>query len=424
MKFRILTYGCQMNEYESLRLKEFFESIGFIEAASLEDADFVFLNSCAVRQKSEDKLYSAVGMIRSLYKKKGNPFSIVSGCVATISEKRIRRIGDDSVHLILKGTESLREKKEILKRFFQETSFNEEFYSNETKEGIFAYVPVIFGCDSFCSYCIVPAAKGRERSRTIDEVSNEINGLIKKGVKEIILLGQNINHYGKDLGMENGFIELLESVDKIEGLERMRFLTSHPADFRIDILDRMLVLKHLMPHFHLPVQSGNNRILKLMKRDYTREYYIELVREIRNRFKDVSITTDIIVGFPTETYDEYLDTERLVKEIKFDKSFIAAYSKRGKTPASLMEGQVEEDEKKKRLNQLLLIQNEISRNINRKSIGKVTEILIENSSNGRVFGRTPQDKLVIAEGESKASYLAKVIIKDADENHLKGVVLE
>lgn len=413
-----------MNEYESLKLKEFFESIGFKEVTSMEDADFVFLNSCAVRQKSEDKLYSAVGAVRSLYKKKGHPFSIVSGCVATISEKRIRRIGEDSVRLILKGKESLRDKKESLERFFQETSFNEEFYSNETKEEVFSYVPVIFGCDSFCSYCIVPAAKGREKSRTIDEISNEVIGLIEKGVKEIILLGQNINHYGKDLGMENGFIELLENIDNINGLERMRFLTSHPADFSISILDRMVALKHLMPHFHLPVQSGNNRILKLMKRGYTIEYYTMLIKEIRDRFKDASITTDIIVGFPTETFEEYLETENLVKELRFDKVFIAAYSKREGTPASLMEGQISEEEKKERQNRLLLIQNEISRDLNRRSIGKTVEILVENSSNGKIFGRTPQDKLVIAEGKAKISCLANVLIKDADENHLKGVVIE
>ena len=424
MKFKIVTHGCQMNEYESGKIRDFFISIGFEEAIGIEDADFIYFNSCAVREKSEDKLMSAVGLVRSNFKKRGRPVSIVSGCVATISEKRIRRVGQDSVKLIIKGTEDLTEKEEKLKEFFKVLSFDEGVFAKQSLASVYAYVPVIFGCDSFCSYCIVPAARGREKSRPISEILSEVKSLLEAGTKEIILLGQNINHYGKDLGLENGFIELLENVDKLKGLERLRFMTSHPADFNINTLDRMKNLEHLMPHFHLPVQSGNNRILELMKRDYTREYYLRLIEEVKKRFKEASITTDIIVGFPTETDEEYLSTEELVQEIQFDRSFIAAFSKRGSTPAALMDGQIEETVKKERHRRLLTIQNEITRKINRSSIGRTTEVIVENSKEGKFFGRTPQDKLVIAEGSVNVSDTVKVQIYDADENHLKGKLTE
>lgn len=423
MKFKIVTHGCQMNEYESGKIRDFFISIGFEEAADIEDADFVYFNSCAVREKSEDKLMSGIGLVRSIYNKRGFPFSIVSGCVATISEKRIRRVGQDSVKLIIKGTDDLTEKEEKLKDFFKVLSFDEGVFAKQSLASVYAYVPVIFGCDSFCSYCIVPTARGREKSRLVSEIVSEVKRLLEAGTKEIILLGQNINHYGKDLGLKNGFIEILESVDKLKGLERLRFMTSHPADFDIETLDRMQNLEHLMPHFHLPVQSGSNRILELMKRGYTREYYLRLVEEVKERFKEASITTDIIVGFPTETDEEYLDTEKLVKEIQFDKSFIAAFSKRGSTPAALMDGQIDENVKKERHRRLLTIQNEITREINRSSIGKTTEIIVENSKEGKFFGRTPQDKLVIAEGSANVSDTVRVQIYDADENHLKGKLI-
>lgn len=413
-----------MNEYESGKIHDFFISIGFEEAIGIEDADFIYFNSCAVREKSEEKLISGVGLVRSMYKKRGFPFSIVSGCVATISEKRIRRVGQDSVKLIIKGTEDLVEKKKKLKQFFGIPNFNEEVSSKQSSASVYAYVPVIFGCNNFCSYCIVPAARGREKSRPITEITEEVKSLLDAGIKEIILLGQNINHYGMDLDLKNGFIEILESVDKLKGLERLRFMTSHPADFDIETLDRMKNLEHLMPHFHLPAQSGNNRILELMKRGYTREYYLRLVEEVKKRFKEASITTDIIVGFPTETDEEYLDTEELVKKVQFDRSFISIFSKRGSTPAALMDGQIDENVKKERHRRLITIQKEITRAINKSYIGKVTEIIVENSKEGKFFGRTPQDKLVIAEGSANVSDTVKVQICDADENHLKGKLTE
>ncbi len=420
MKFKIVTYGCQMNEYESARMEELLKSIGFEEAEHLEDSDFVIFNSCAVREKSEEKLISAVGLVRSYFRKHGHPFSIVTGCVATVSEKHIKRVGAESLKLLISGIDTVDAKLEKLRVFFGKSAPQTSQVQPMGARFVFAYIPVIYGCDSFCSYCIVPAARGRERSRPLSAIIEEARDLVEKGAKEIILLGQNINHYGKDIGVKNGFVALLEQLDRIRGIERLRFLTSHPADFDMETLERMISIEHLMPHFHLPVQSGNDRILSLMKRGYTVDYYRKLVEEIRKRFSNAAITTDIIVGFPSETREEYLDTERLVKEICFDKSFISAYSIRQGTAASFMADQVDEAEKKYRLNRLLGVQNAITAEINRSYIGKRVEIFVEASKNGRVFGRNPQDKLTIAKGEATIGEKVVVEITDADMNHLKG----
>lgn len=420
MKFNIVTFGCQINEYESDRFREVFINLGFEEVGDSKEADFVLFNSCSVRGKSEAKLMSGVGFVRSLFKKQGHPRSIVTGCVATTEEKHIKRIGQESLLAVMRGDEPLEERQERLARILNSVSPESVGMKFITKPSEF--VPVIFGCNSFCTYCIVPITKGREKSRSIDKISSEIKRLISQGAKEINLLGQNINHYGLDLGNKNGFIELLESVDRVEGLKRLRFLTSYPSDFGSEILVRMSKLEHLCPHFHLPVQSGSDRILSLMKRGYTIEFYMELINKIRGIFDDVSITTDIIVGFPGETEEDFLMTRELVEEIRFDKAFIVAYSKRPYTLASRMDGQVDEDVKKQRLNHLLKIQNDISLEKNRSYIGKIVEILVEGSDKGSTFGRIPQDKLVIAEGiSSEPGELVNVRIRDADFIHLRGL---
>ena len=231
-KFKIITYGCQINVYESEKFAEFFKGSGLEEAEHIEDADIVLLNSCAVRGKSEQKLYSEIGYINKLFKKNGKPVSVVTGCVATVKEREIKRIGQKSVALVMKGTRSLKERLDTLREFLG-TEFIEQ--RSEVK-GVFAYVPIIFGCNNFCTYCIVPFTKGRERSRTKADIIAEVKHLLEEGAKEIVLLGQNINHYGRDLGYKNGFVEILEEVNKLDGLERLRYLTPHPADFTLDDL--------------------------------------------------------------------------------------------------------------------------------------------------------------------------------------------
>jgi len=421
MKFNIVTFGCQINEYESAKFRETLINIGFEEVSDIKNADLVLFNSCSVREKSEAKLLSGVGFVRSLHKKYGYPRSIVTGCVATTEEKKIKRVGEDSVIAILKGNEPLNERRnkilDILKSLGSPARASEGVKSKP-----FEFVPVIFGCNSFCTYCIVPITKGREKSRPLDGIVEEIENLVRDGTKEIVLLGQNINHYDLDFGNKNGFIELLETVDRIEGIERLRFLTSYPGDFNIEVLQRMRKLKHLCPHFHLPVQSGSNRILDLMKRGYTKEYYISIVNKIRELFKDASITTDIIVGFPGETDEDFLKTKALVEEIKFDKSFIVAYSKRPYTIAQRMDGQVEETVKKQRLNELLKVQNAISLEKNRVYIGRTVEILVEGFENGLTFGRIPQDKLVIVQGKTgNLGDLINAEITNADFIHLRAL---
>ncbi|MCD6427090.1 MAG: tRNA (N6-isopentenyl adenosine(37)-C2)-methylthiotransferase MiaB [Caldisericaceae bacterium] len=417
-KFKIVTYGCQINEYESEKFREFLLKAGFEETDRERDADFVILNSCAVRKKSEQKLLSRVGYIRKLFYEQGKPVSVVTGCVATVKEKEIKRIGEKSVALVMKGTRSLKERIEKLREFL-----NIEFIEPSPQvKGVFAYVPIIFGCDNFCTYCIVPFTKGRERSRTKEEVLKEVRFLVEGGTKEIVLLGQNINHYGRDIGYKNGFVEILEEVNKMPGLKRLRYLTPHPADFTDEDLKRMRNLEKLCPHFHLPVQSGSDKILKLMKRGYTKGEYLSLIEKVKKLFPEASITTDIIVGFPQETEEDYEETKKLVEEVRFDKIFIAAYSPREGTVAAKMEGQIEEKVKKERLNELLKIEDEISLEKNRAFVGKETEVLVENVKESEAIGRNPQDKVVIIENpKSKKGDIVSVHIKDADKMHLRGI---
>ncbi len=417
-KFKVITYGCQINEYESEKFREFLLGAGFEEAESEKDADIVILNSCAVRGKSEQKLLSRVGYIRKLFYEQGKPVSIVTGCVATVKERDIKRVGKESVGLVMKGTRSIKERIKKLEEFLG-TEFSE---TRPEAKNVFAYVPIIFGCDNFCTYCIVPFTKGRERSRSKEEILKEVNALMESGTKEIVLLGQNINHYGRDIGYEKGFIEILEEVSRVPGLKRLRYLTPHPADFTDEDLKRMRDIENLCPHFHLPVQSGSNRILKLMKRGYTRDEYLKLIEKVKTLFPEASITTDIIVGFPQEAEKDYEETKSLVKEVRFDKIFLAAYSPREGTVAAKMEGQIEEKVKKERLNELLKIEDEISLEKNKEFLGRETEVLVETAKNGESIGRNPQDKLVIVKGaELSPGEIVSVRITDADKMHLRGV---
>jgi tRNA-2-methylthio-N6-dimethylallyladenosine synthase len=415
--FKIVTYGCQINEYESEKFREALLSFGYSEVEKDEDADLILLNSCAVREKADLKLLSKIGHIRKIFEKQGHPVSVVTGCVASIKEQAIKRVGEKSVITLFKGYEPLDDRIRKLRKLL--SVMGEKKISPARK--VFAYVPIIYGCNDFCSYCIVPAAKGRERSRTKEEILEEVNTLVKNGTQEVVLLGQNINHYGLDLGYKNGFIKILEDVDKVSGLKRLRYLTPYPANFTLSILERMRNLKKLCSHFHLPVQSGSNKILKSMKRGYTREQYIKLIDSVRMLFPDASITTDIIVGFPGESEKDYNETKALVEYVQFDRSFVAAYSKRPNTPAAVMEEQIDEKEKKKRLNDFLSLQNAISLKKNRFFIGKTVEILIESIVGAQAFGRIPQDKLVIVEGcAARVGDIIKAEIVDADFIHLRG----
>lgn len=418
-KFSIITYGCQINEYESGKFKEVFLELGLEEANEVKEADIVLFNSCSVREKSEEKLMSRIGYIRSLYEERGYPQSIVTGCVATNEEKRIRKVGKESVLLVMKGTESLAERMEKVKETILNLANTEALRMK--KSNVFEFVPVIFGCDTFCTYCIVPIVKGRERSRPLGEIIQEVEGLTDRGAKEIILLGQNINHYGNDIGISGGFVKLIECVDKVPGVMRLRFLTSHPADFNKEVIEKMRGLTHLCPHFHIPLQSGSNRILQLMKRNYTVGEYLSLIYEILETFPDASITTDLIVGFPSESEEDFYETLSVVEALRFDRSFIAAYSKRPNTPASRMEGQVDEETKRRRLNELLDIQNNISLEKNLSYVGKKTEVLVEAIDRGKTYGRNPQDKLVEIEGKvAEIGSFVEVYVTDGTFTKLKG----
>ncbi len=390
LKFYIKTYGCQMNERDSEKVNCILEEAGFIKG-SLESADIIIINSCAVREKAESKIYSEIGRIRTVNKKA----KIVSmGCVAQFNYKKLRNVSDYVV-----GTAAIDMFYDIAKNIdgsgiFIKDKIDDVDYIFPHKKGINAFVDIMYGCNHFCTYCIVPFTRGREVSRAMESIVKEIKQLVENGTKEIMLLGQNVNSYGHKSGYN--FVDLLYEVNKIDKLERIRFTTSHPKDFSVDLIYAMRDLEKVCEHIHLPLQSASNRILKLMKRGYTKEEYLEKIDMYRELIPEGSITTDIIVGFPTETENDFSETLKLVERVKYDTSFSFKYSKRPLTKAKDIEPQVEEDIKLRRLNELQNLQAKITQEKNRSYIGKTFEVLAEGKAKkgNMLFGRNRQNTVV------------------------------
>ncbi len=390
MKFHIKTYGCQMNERDSEKVYCIFKEYGF-EEASIQDADVVVVNSCAVREKAESKIYSEIGRIKSINKKAK---IIAMGCVAQFNHKKLKTVSDFVV-----GTSSIDKFYRIVKNIEDGVVFVDEKMDNPDyifphKKGLNAFVDIMYGCNNFCTYCIVPFTRGREISRTKESIIDEVKQLVDNGTKEVMLLGQNVNSYGHKLGY--GFVDLLYEVDKIGGLERVRFTTSHPKDFSKELIYAMKELKTVCEHIHLPLQSGSNKILKLMRRGYTKEEYLEKVYLYKEQIAEGSITTDIIVGFPQETEEDFQETLEIVKNVEYDTSFSFKYSKRPLTKAREIEPQVDEDVKLRRLNELQDLQAEITQRKNKEQIGKVFDVLVEGKSKkgNMLYGRNRQNTVV------------------------------
>ena len=421
LKFYIKTYGCQMNERDSEKVHCILEEAGFKES-SLENADIIVINSCAVREKAESKIYSEIGRIRTVNKKA----KIVSmGCVAQFNHKKLKSVSDFVV-----GTAAIDSFYDIAKNIDEKGVFIKEKMDNAEyifphKKGISAFVDIMYGCNHFCTYCIVPFTRGREISRTKESVIEEIKGLVDNGTKEVMLLGQNVNSYGHKLGYD--FVDLLYEINKIDGLKRIRFTTSHPKDFSLKLINAMRDLDKVCEHIHLPLQSASNRILKLMKRGYTKEEYLEKVYQYKEIVKDGSITTDIIVGFPTETEDDFEETMKIVKEVEYDTSFSFKYSKRPLTKAKDIEPQVEEAVKLKRLNKLQDLQAEITQKKNRLYIGRTFEVLVEGKAKkgDMLFGRNRQNTVVNFDFKDniKAGDVVNIKITKALKHSLVGEVV-
>lgn len=407
LKYFIETWGCQMNEEDSEKLSGGLKPLGYVRTDSKEEADIIIFNTCCVRENAEQKVDGNLGALKKLKKENPNKVIAVTGCMMQQEGMADKIIGKFPFVDIIIGTHNAYKFTEYLGRALGGERPIIEIWDKEADiiEGapidrastIKGFVTIMYGCNNFCTYCIVPHVRGRERSRNSAEIIKEIESMVKEGYKEITLLGQNVNSYGKGLDENINFAELLRRINEVDGIERVKFMTSHPKDLSDEVIDVIAAGDKLCESIHLPVQSGSSRILKKMNRHYTREQYLESIRKIKERIPNVALTTDIIVGFPGETEEDFEDTLSLVKEVEYDSAFTFLYSRRGGTPADLMFDQVDEKVKKDRFNRLVEVVNEISAKKNKLYDGKIVEILVEGESKSddtKLTGRTRTSKLV------------------------------
>lgn len=405
-KYFLKTYGCQMNEHDSENIKAILEEMSFTETNIMEEADFILLNTCAIRENAHNKVFGMVGRMKHLRETKPDLITGICGCMAQ-EEAIVEEIMKKYKWLdIVFGTHNIHRLPQILKEKMKKQKQEIEVFSIEgdivenvpvKRDSKYkAWINIMYGCDKFCTYCIVPYTRGKQRSRTPDFILNEVKDLIKNGYQEVTLLGQNVNAYGKDLKINYNMANLLEDVAKT-GISRIRFVTSHPWDFTDEMIEIIKKYDNIMPYIHLPLQSGSNRILKLMGRRYTKESYLELYRKLKEALPYSSITTDIIVGFPGETEEDFKDTLEVVKECQYDSAFTFIFSPRVGTPAAKMEDYVSLEEKEKRLYELNELVNEYAKKANDKYLGKIVPVLIEGVSEKNstmMMGYTDTMKLV------------------------------
>ena len=407
----IRTFGCQMNEHDSENILRILEDHAYTSTDDINEADLILLNTCSIREKPEHKVYSALGRLKRLKDKNPKLIIGVGGCVAQQEGGKLLERASylDIVfgtHNIYKLPELIEEVKKRNTRVCETTLYDTDTVfktcSPPSKEKVKSFVTIMQGCDNYCSYCIVPYVRGKEMSRKSEDIRKEVKGLSEMGVKEVTLLGQNVNSYGKGLENEMSFHRLLHSINTIKGIERIRFTTSHPKDLSDELICSFGELENLCEHIHLPVQSGSNSILRAMNRGYTVEDYIEKVEKLKRACPDISITSDIIVGFPGETEKDFEKTLELMRIIEFDGVFSFKYSDRTETKASSLDGKVDESIKSKRLHILQAYQKLFTLAKNRELEGKVQEVLVEGTSKTnpeRLTGRTRSNRVVNFEGD-------------------------
>ena len=445
-KFFIKTYGCQMNERDSEQVAYSLIARGYERTDSEQEADVVLLNTCSVRDMADQKALGKMGMLGRIANERPHVVFGFLGCMAQARGASLLKnlphvdlvVGTQKFHRVADYVDHALERK--LTRAMDDPRFSivdvdEEADSQSTirdqqlaPKQAAAFVSIMQGCNMHCTFCIVPQTRGAERSRTIEQIVAEVRELVSHGVKEVTLLGQIVNLYGRHefpkIGNKSPFVQLLDAVHEIEGLQRLRFTSPHPIGFREDLLDAYGRLPKLVDHLHLPVQSGSDRVLKAMHRTYTAEKYADLVRQVRDARKGIALTTDIIVGFPDETEDDFNQTCALVEEIKFDNAFVFRYSPRRDTPAAGMADQVDERIKERRNHHLLEIVNESARRINERLVGRTLEVLCEGPSKtnrSRLMGRTRTNKIVLFEGpEESVGALVDVRIERATGFSLYG----
>lgn len=408
----IITYGCQQNENDSERIKGMLIEMGYELTEDNQKANLIIFNTCAVRENAEFRLKGNVGALKALKSKRKDLLIGVCGCMVQqkdIAQKLHKRF--KHIDMIF-GTHSLYKFPEILYNAKKESvvdvmdinGFIVEDIPVKHDDRYKAWVTVMYGCNNFCTYCVVPYVRGRERSRKPEDIVNEIKKLASDGYKEITLLGQNVNSYGKDLEKCCTFAELIRRVNETDGIERIRFATSHPKDISDELIDAMAECKKVCHQLHLPFQSGSNKVLKDMNRSYNREKYLETIRKVRSKIPDIHLTSDVIVGFPTETNEDFEDTVSLVEEVRFDGLYTFIYSKRQGTKAANMQPMLSDEEIQNNFDKLLLVQNEISREINETYKDKILEVFVDGYSknNSEVLqGRTDGNKVVNFKGDDE-----------------------
>lgn len=436
--FYIETWGCQMNEEDSEKLSGMLKRVGYTKTENKEDAGIILFNTCCVRENAENKVFGNLGSLKHL--KKENPDLIIGicGCMMQqegMADKILKKF--PYVNIVF-GTHNAYKFPEYLNRVKTEGVQIKEIFNKETdiveglpidrESNVKAFVTIMYGCNNFCTYCIVPYVRGRERSRKPEDILNEVRELVAQGYKEITLLGQNVNSYGKGLEEDVDFAKLLRMINEIEGLERVRFMTSHPKDLTHDVIMAIKECDKLCEQIHLPVQSGSNSILKKMNRHYTKEYYLDLIKKIKEEIPGVTLTTDIIVGFPGETEEDFQETLELVKEVGYSSAFTFIYSRRNNTPADMMLNQVSEEDKHHRFNRLIAAVNERVIAQNKAEEGNILEVLVEGNSKNdaeKLTGRTRTGRLVNFTGENvNVGELVNVKITRAQNFSLIGEVIK
>jgi len=410
-RFHIKTYGCQMNEHDTEMMAGLLLGMGYEPTQGIEDADFILFNTCAVRENAEDKVFGEIGRLRQF--KLVNPELVLGLCGCMAQEHGVQKMvrekfpwvdvvfGTHNIHRLPALLMAARNSQETVMEVWDKAAETVEDIPKSRKDGIRAWVNIQYGCNKFCTYCIVPYTRGAERSRLLEDVVQEVRTLVLEGYREITLLGQNVNDYGVDLG-DVTFAALLREVNDVPGIDRIRFITSNPWNYTDELIATMAACDHVVEHIHLPMQSGNNEILRRMNRSHTREYYLDLVQRIRAAIPNVSLTTDVIVGFPGETEEQFQDTLDVLSAVRFDNAFTFIYSPRDNTPAARFADDTPMEVKRSRLQRLNELQYQISLEENQTLRGRVVEVLVEGQSktNPEVLaGRTRTNKLVLFPGD-------------------------
>jgi tRNA-2-methylthio-N6-dimethylallyladenosine synthase len=431
-RYHVTTFGCQMNAHDSERIKGLLEELGLGEAPSQEQADVIVLNTCTIREKPDTRFAAHMGNAAKLKRERPGTIVAVGGCYAEAQRERLFALYPDVDVAFGPGTIShlgawLGAGGEGVARGAFGTGEERAFAAGlpaHRERRFQAWVQVSMGCNSVCSYCIVPAVRGRETSRRPGEVLAEVEQLAVHGVREVTLLGQNVNSYGRDVGYS--FAELLRAVDAVEGIDRIRFTSPHPKDFRPDVIAAMAECAAVCEHAHLPLQSGSSQILKAMRRTYSRERYLRLVAELRAAIPDLALTTDIIVGFPGETDDDFRETLDVVEEVGFDGAFTFVYSPRAGTEAAAMPDQVPDDVKRERIERLVELVQRVAAERNATRVGTVEEVLVESPSRTEpklLRGRTRRNTTVNFSGDAAPGELVAVTITSATSTTLAGAQL-